>query len=46
MRASVDTILPNIGDAIDAQYHIIDGAKLTAELDAKGVIRDGAEVGI
>ena len=30
--------------APDAQYHLIGGAKLAAELDAKRAIRDGAEV--
>jgi len=37
-------LMPNVGDAPDAQYHLIGGAKLAAELDAKRAIRDGAEV--
>lgn len=28
----------------ETQYHIIGGAKLAAELDAKRAIRDGAEL--
>ena len=43
-QESVVELMPNVGDAPDAQYHIIGGAKLAAELDAKRAIRDGAEV--
>ena len=38
--------MPNVCDAPDAQYHLIGGAKLAAELDAKRAIRDGAEVAV
>ena len=44
-QESVVELMPNVGDAPDAQYHLIGGAKLAAELDAKRAIRDGAEVG-
>ncbi len=43
-QESVVELMPNVGDAPDAQYHLIGGAKLAAELDAKRAIRDGAEV--
>ncbi len=43
-QESVIDLMPNVGDAPDAQYHLIGGAKLAAELDAKRAIRDGAEV--
>lgn len=43
-QESVVELMPNVGDAPDAQYHLIGGAKLSAELDAKRAIRDGAEV--
>ena len=43
-QESVNELMPNIGDDLDAQYHLIGGAKLAAELDAKRAIRDGAEV--
>ncbi|WP_201548976.1 NADPH-dependent 2,4-dienoyl-CoA reductase [Psychrobacter sp. Pi2-1] len=43
-QESVVQLMPNVGDAPDAQYHLIGGAKLAAELDAKRAIRDGAEV--
>ncbi|WP_352336464.1 FAD-dependent oxidoreductase [Psychrobacter sp. 16-MNA-CIBAN-0192] len=43
-QESVVKLMPNVGDAPDAQYHLIGGAKLAAELDAKRAIRDGAEV--
>ncbi|WP_407074438.1 FAD-dependent oxidoreductase [Psychrobacter sp. CAL346-MNA-CIBAN-0220] len=43
-QESVVDLMPNVGDAPDAQYHLIGGAKLAAELDAKRAIRDGAEV--
>ena len=43
-QESVTDLMPNVGDAPDAQYHLIGGAKLAAELDAKRAIREGAEV--
>lgn len=43
-QESVNDLMPNVGDAPNAQYHIIGGAKLAAELDAKRAIREGAEV--
>lgn len=43
-QESVNELMPNVGDAPDAQFHIIGGAKLAAELDAKRAIRDGAEL--
>ncbi len=43
-QESVADLMPNVGDAPSAQYHLIGGAKLAAELDAKRAIRDGAEV--
>lgn len=43
-QESVNELMPNVGDAPNAQYHLIGGAKLAAELDAKRAIRDGAEV--
>lgn len=43
-QESVNDLMPNVGDAPNAEYHLIGGAKLAAELDAKRAIRDGAEV--
>ena len=45
-QESVVELMPNVGDAPDAQYHLIGGAKLAAELDAKRAIREGAEVAV
>ncbi len=45
-QESVTDLMPNVGDAPNAQYHLIGGAKLAAELDAKRAIRDGAEVAV
>ena len=45
-QESVVDLMPNVGDAPYAQYHLIGGAKLAAELDAKRAIRDGAEVAV
>ena len=45
-QESVVDLMPNVGDAPDAQYHLIGGAKLAAELDAKRAIREGAEVAV
>ena len=36
--------MPNESEVTLANYHIIGGAKLAAELDAKRAIRDGAEL--
>ncbi|WP_230658468.1 NADPH-dependent 2,4-dienoyl-CoA reductase [Psychrobacter sp. I-STPA10] len=43
-QESVNELMPNVADAPNAEYHLIGGAKLAAELDAKRAIRDGAEV--
>ncbi|USE84094.1 NADPH-dependent 2,4-dienoyl-CoA reductase [Acinetobacter tibetensis] len=43
-QESVKDLMPNEGQATLANYHIIGGAKLAAELDAKRAIRDGAEI--
>ena len=45
-QESVAELMPNVGDAPSAQYHLIGGAKLAAELDAKRAIREGAEVAV
>ncbi|WP_367109668.1 FAD-dependent oxidoreductase [uncultured Psychrobacter sp.] len=45
-QESVTELMPNVGDAPNAQYHLIGGAKLAAELDAKRAIREGAEVAV
>ncbi len=44
-QEAVNDLMPNIGDSPSAQYHLIGGAKLASELDAKRAIREGAEVG-
>ncbi len=36
--------MPEQGEKTLANYHIIGGAKLAAELDAKRAIREGAEL--
>lgn len=41
-QVSVTDIMPDEGEKRYANYHIIGGAKLAAELDAKRAIRDGA----
>jgi 2,4-dienoyl-CoA reductase (NADPH2) len=41
---SVRDLFPAEGTVTGAKYHIIGGAKLAAELDAKRAIRDGAEL--
>ena len=33
--------MPAVGDDLTAQYHLIGGAKLAGELDAKRAIREG-----
>ena len=43
-QESVKELMPQEGQATLANYHIIGGAKLAAELDAKRAIRDGAEI--
>ena len=43
-QESVKDIMPAETDKTLAQFHIIGGAKLAAELDAKRAIRDGAEI--
>ncbi|MBE9400252.1 FAD-dependent oxidoreductase [Acinetobacter albensis] len=43
-QESVKDIMPNEGENTLANYHIIGGAKLAAELDAKRAIREGAEL--
>lgn len=41
---SVKDIMPNETEKTFARYHIIGGAKLASELDAKRAIREGAEI--
>jgi 2,4-dienoyl-CoA reductase (NADPH2) len=43
-QESVRDLMPTEGTTTGARYHIIGGAKLAAELDAKRAIRDGAEL--
>ena len=43
-QESVKDLMPAEGVVSGARYHIIGGAKLAAELDAKRAIRDGAEL--
>ena len=43
-QESVNDLMPTVGDTLTAQYHLIGGAKLAGELDAKRAIREGAEV--
>jgi len=43
-QESVKDLMPSEGQATLANYHVIGGAKLAAELDAKRAIRDGAEI--
>ncbi len=43
-QESVVEIMPKQDEKTLAKYHIIGGAKLAAELDAKRAIRDGAEL--
>ncbi len=43
-QESVTELMPNESEVTLANYHIIGGAKLAAELDAKRAIRDGAEL--
>lgn len=48
-QISVNDLMPQVGDSVSTglktpQYHIIGGAKLAGELDAKRAIREGAEV--
>ena len=43
-QESVKAIMPTDNEMTLAKYHIIGGAKLAAELDAKRAIREGAEI--
>jgi 2,4-dienoyl-CoA reductase (NADPH2) len=43
-QESVKDIMPTADEFTLANYHIIGGAKLAAELDAKRAIREGAEL--
>ena len=43
-QESIKDIMPSETEKTVAKYHIIGGAKLAAELDAKRAIRDGAEI--
>ena len=43
-QESVNDLMPAVGDDLTAQYHLIGGARLAGELDAKRAIREGAEV--
>ena len=43
-QESVKEIMPSETETTLAKYHIIGGAKLAAELDAKRAIREGAEI--
>ncbi|OTG91141.1 NADPH-dependent 2,4-dienoyl-CoA reductase [Acinetobacter sp. ANC 3832] len=43
-QESVKDLMPKEGENTLANYHIIGGAKLAAELDAKRAIREGAEL--
>lgn len=43
-QESVKDLMPNAEQNTLANYHIIGGAKLAAELDAKRAIREGAEI--
>lgn len=43
-QESVKDLMPKEGEATLANYHIIGGAKLAGELDAKRAIREGAEI--
>ena len=43
-QESVKDLMPSAEQNTLANYHIIGGAKLAAELDAKRAIREGAEV--
>ena len=43
-QESVKDLMPLEGESTLANYHIIGGAKLAGELDAKRAIREGAEI--
>ncbi|OBX83812.1 NADPH-dependent 2,4-dienoyl-CoA reductase [Faucicola atlantae] len=43
-QESVNDLMPTVGETPSAQYHLIGGAKLAGELDAKRAIREGAEL--
>ncbi len=43
-QESVRDLMPNDNETLGARYHLIGGASLAAELDAKRAIREGAEL--
>lgn len=43
-QESVRELMPNENETLGARYHLIGGASLAAELDAKRAIREGAEL--
>ncbi|MBA4151832.1 MAG: NADPH-dependent 2,4-dienoyl-CoA reductase, partial [Acinetobacter sp.] len=45
-QESVDELLPRdkTGAIVDPRYHVIGGAKLAGELDARRAIKEGAEL--
>jgi 2,4-dienoyl-CoA reductase (NADPH2) len=43
-QESVRQLMPGENEPVGARYHLIGGAKLAAELDAKRAIREGAEL--
>ena len=43
-QESVRELMPAEGEQLGARYHLIGGASLAAELDAKRAIREGAEL--
>ena len=43
-QESVRELMPNDNETLGARYHLIGGASLAAELDAKRAIREGAEL--
>ena len=43
-QESVKDLVPKEGENTLANYHVIGGAKLAGELDAKRAIREGAEI--
>lgn len=45
-QESVNALMPHVGDAPHAQYHVIGGAKKSERLDAKRAIKEGFEIGL
>ncbi|MDO5652343.1 MAG: NADPH-dependent 2,4-dienoyl-CoA reductase [Moraxella sp.] len=45
-QESVNTLMPNVGDTLSTEYHIIGGAKNAEKLDAKRAIEEGYLVGL